>query len=37
LSTVRHCDRLFYLRNGKIAGAGTFEELLRDPSFQQLT
>jgi ABC-type multidrug transport system fused ATPase/permease subunit len=37
LSTVRHCDRLIYLRNGKIAGAGTFEELLRDPSFQQLT
>lgn len=28
LSTVRHADRIFLLRNGKISAAGTFEELI---------
>jgi ATP-binding cassette subfamily C protein len=37
LSTVKDCDQLIYLRAGKLAGIGTFEELLRDPGFRQLT
>lgn len=37
LSTVKDCDRLIYLRDGTVAGIGTFEELLRDPLFRQLT
>jgi ATP-binding cassette subfamily C protein len=37
LSTVRSCDRLIYLRDGRIAGTGTYEELIGDPSFRQLT
>ena len=28
LSTVRHADRIFLLRNGKISAAGTFDELV---------
>ncbi|MDT0575175.1 ABC transporter ATP-binding protein [Croceicoccus sp. F390] len=30
LSTVRSCDRLFFLKNGTVEGAGSFEELQRD-------
>jgi ATP-binding cassette, subfamily B, bacterial PglK len=37
LSTVKHCDRLIYLRDGKIAGVGTYQELMNDPGFRQLT
>ena len=37
LSTVKGCDQLIYLRDGKLAGVGTYEELLKDPSFRQLT
>jgi ATP-binding cassette subfamily C protein len=37
LSTVRHCDRLIYLRDGRVAGLGTFQELINDPVFRQLT
>ena len=37
LSTVKHCDRLIYLREGRIAGIGTFQELSADPLFRQLT
>jgi ATP-binding cassette subfamily C protein len=37
LSTVKGCDRLIYLRNGRLAGAGTYDELIRDPQFRQLT
>jgi ABC-type multidrug transport system fused ATPase/permease subunit len=37
LSTVKDCDQLIYLRDGKLAGVGTYEELLRDPGFRQLT
>lgn len=29
LSTVRNCDRLFYLKDGKVEAEGTFEELRR--------
>ena len=28
LSTVRHADRIFLLRNGRIAAAGTYDELV---------
>jgi ABC-type multidrug transport system fused ATPase/permease subunit len=37
LSTVKDCDQLIYLRDGKVAGIGTYQELLRDPGFRQLT
>jgi ATP-binding cassette, subfamily B, bacterial PglK len=37
LSTVKHCDRLIYLRDGKLAGIGTYQELMSDPEFRQLT
>jgi ATP-binding cassette subfamily C protein len=36
ISTVRHCDRLIYLRDARIAGIGTYQQLLADPQFQQL-
>jgi ABC-type multidrug transport system fused ATPase/permease subunit len=37
LSTVKNCDRLIYLRDGKLAGLGTYSELIADPGFRQLT
>ena len=37
LSTVKNCDRLIYLRDGKLAGIGTYQELIGDPGFRQLT
>lgn len=37
LSTVKNCDQLIYLRDGKLAGIGTYSDLLTDPSFRQLT
>ena len=37
LSTVKNCDRLIYLRDGKLAGIGTYQELISDPGFRQLT
>ena len=37
LSTVKSCDQLIYLRDGRVAGSGTYEELVRDPGFRQLT
>ena len=37
LSTVKSCDQLIYLREGKVAGIGTYEELLRNPRFRELT
>ena len=37
LSTVKQCDRLIYLRGGKLAGVGTYQELITDPGFRQLT
>jgi ATP-binding cassette subfamily C protein len=37
LSTVKSCDQLIYLRDGKLAGIGTYEELLRNPRFRELT
>jgi ATP-binding cassette subfamily C protein len=36
LSTVRRCDKVFFLRDGGIAAAGTYDELLAgDSGFQQ--
>ena len=37
LSTVKNCDKLIYLRDGKLAGIGTFSDLTADPTFRQLT
>jgi len=37
LSTVKHCDVLIYLRDGRLAGMGTYAELITDPGFRQLT
>jgi ATP-binding cassette, subfamily B, bacterial PglK len=37
LSTVKNCDKLIYLRDGKLAGLGTFSDLMTDPTFRQLT
>ncbi len=37
LSTVKHCDRLIYLRGGRLAGIGTYQELMNDPEFRKLT
>jgi ABC-type multidrug transport system fused ATPase/permease subunit len=37
LSTVKHCDVLIYLKDGKLAGIGTYSDLLNDPGFRQLT
>ena len=37
LSTVRHCDRLFFLSEGRLADVGTYDELLaRNPQFQHM-
>jgi ATP-binding cassette, subfamily B, bacterial PglK len=37
LSTVKNCDQLIYLRDGKVAGIGSFSDLMSDPTFRQLT
>jgi len=37
LSTVKACDQLIYLQDGRVAGTGTYQELLNDPGFRQLT
>lgn len=37
LTTVRDCDRIFLLRNGRVTAAGTFEELVEsDSEFRQM-
>ncbi len=37
LSTVRHCDRLVFLSNGRVEGCGTFDELQRTcPGFERM-
>ncbi|CAN5294971.1 ABC transporter ATP-binding protein [soil metagenome] len=37
LSTLKHCDRIYFLRSGGVAAVGTFEELnAREPEFAQL-
>ena len=37
LSTVKACDQLIYLKDGRVAAIGTYQELLADPGFRQLT
>ena len=37
LSTVKGCDQLIYLRDGRLAGIGTYESLMQDPEFRLLT
>jgi ABC-type multidrug transport system fused ATPase/permease subunit len=37
LSTVQSCDRLIFLRNGKIVDVGSYAELERNPEFLALT
>ena len=37
LSTVRHCDRLFFLSNGHLVDVGTYDDLLaNNAQFQQM-
>jgi ABC-type multidrug transport system fused ATPase/permease subunit len=36
LTTVQTCDRLVFLKEGRIAGIGTYADLLRDPSFKRM-
>jgi len=37
LSTLKHCDRIYFMRDGRIVGVGTFDELCRrEPDFAQL-
>lgn len=37
LSTLKHCDRIYFLRSGAIASVGTFDELrASEPEFAQL-
>ncbi len=37
LSTVRHCDRLIYMEQGRITSSGTFDEVrLDNPAFARL-
>jgi len=37
LSTVRDCDKIFYLQQGRVAAAGTYDELLAEsPEFRRL-
>lgn len=36
LATIKHSDRIFFLRNGELAGSGTFEELVAQfPDFAE--
>jgi ATP-binding cassette subfamily C protein len=30
LSTVRRCDQLYFIKEGKVVGAGTYDELLQE-------
>jgi ABC-type multidrug transport system fused ATPase/permease subunit len=34
LATIKHSDRIFFMRDGQVAGSGTFDELVREiPDF----
>ncbi|MEW6320428.1 MAG: ABC transporter ATP-binding protein [Acidobacteriota bacterium] len=36
LTTVEACDRLVYVRDGRLAGVGRYQELLADPAFRAM-
>jgi ATP-binding cassette subfamily C protein len=36
LTTVESCDRLIFLRDGRLVGVGPYAELLRDPRFKAI-
>jgi ATP-binding cassette subfamily C protein len=36
LTTVQACDRLIFLRHGRVAAVGTYDELLRDARFRAM-
>ncbi len=36
LSTVQGCDRLIFLQDGRVAAAGTYDELLRNAAFRAM-
>ena len=37
LSTVKECDKIFFLEDGKLTGEGSFEELLKsNKSFKEM-
>ena len=36
MSTVKNCDQLIYLRDGKLAGVGTYQDLMNDEGFRRL-
>jgi ABC-type multidrug transport system fused ATPase/permease subunit len=36
-STIKHCHRIFFLKEGKISGSGTYQELYEsNPEFQEM-
>jgi ATP-binding cassette subfamily C protein len=37
LSTVQGCDRLIFLQDGRVAAAGTYDELLRNAAFRAMS
>jgi ABC-type multidrug transport system fused ATPase/permease subunit len=37
LSSIAHCDKIFFIENGQVTGQGTFEQLVREvPAFQKM-
>ena len=37
LSTVRHCDNIFVLDEGRLVGEGTYDQLIEvNPKFQNM-
>jgi ATP-binding cassette subfamily C protein len=36
LSTVRDCDRLIFLQDGRVAASGSYDELLQNAAFRQM-
>jgi ABC-type multidrug transport system fused ATPase/permease subunit len=36
LSTVEGCDRLIFLQDGRVAAAGSYEDLLRNAAFRAM-
>ena len=38
LSTVRNCDQLYFLEEGRVEASGTYEELIKvHPEFRRMT